>query len=167
MPPQYSGYFPSFLVKGMQGWQVQRLWHVGEALHPEAPIPVPPGGWSFPRKGCQTLLGPLALLLVVRSLQGILTQDCGIPASRLYEFWCMQIEEMSSSSVLLLLQKLMDLRLKSQSMLRLITKMSTDWTEIRVLALKASVETWGLPPEASLEESWEQPQASSGVTFKI
>lgn len=97
----------------------------------------------------------------------MLTQAPGIPVSKLYEFWGMQIEEMSSRLVLLLAEKFMGFRLKNQSMLKLVTKMSTDWAENRVLVLKASVETWGLPPEVSLEESWEQPQASSQVTFKI
>lgn len=155
------------MLKCIQGWQVQVLWHVGEAFQPEAPILAPSGRWSFPRRGCQAPLGPLALFLVERRLQGMLTQAPGIPVSKLYEFWGMQIEEMSSRLVLLLAEKFMGFRLKNQSMLKLVTKMSTDWAENRVLVLKASVETWGLPPEVSLEESWEQPQASSQVTFKI
>lgn len=56
----------------------------------------------------------------------MLAQARGLPVSKLYEFWGMQIEEMSSRSVLLLVEKFVDFRLKNQSMLELVTKMSTD-----------------------------------------
>lgn len=56
----------------------------------------------------------------------MLAQAHGIPVPRICEFWCMQIKEVSSSSVLLLVEKLMDFRLKNQGMLKLVTKMSTD-----------------------------------------
>lgn len=165
--PQYSGYFPSYFGKVHAGLAGAKTLTLVRLCSQRLSYPCSPRQMIFPQEGMPGSSGALGSVLSGKEITGGTSPGLWYPVFRRYEFWCMQTEETSSRSVLLLVEKFMDFTLKNQSMPKLVTKMSTDWAEIRVLALKASLETWGLPPEASWEESWEQPQASSRVTFKI